>query len=386
MLPELDGGGVERGTLEIGRHLSSHGHRSFVVSGGGRLVKQLEDEGSIHVSMDVGIKSPISLKYVLPLRQLILKEGVDVLHLRSRLPAWVGYLAWKSIPAARRPLLVTTFHGYYSVNVYSAIMTKGEAIIAVSDSIRKHIAENYGKKDNVTTIHRGVDGDTFKTECLDINRIEKLRTTWQINADKRVIMLPGRFSRWKGQDVFLKSLNQLKSDNYIAVLVGDPKENENYNKELLDIINKYKLQDRVKMVGHCDDMPTAYTLADIVISASSNEPEAFGRVSIEAMGMGKPVIATAHGGSLETVRHNDTGWLVQPSDAVDLAKAIDSALSLTNDELEAIGKRGKIRVAQKFTTQSMCDKTLALYHQWLNEKSVIHDCETERGSVSIIKS
>ena len=139
MLPELEGGGVERGTLELGKYLAEHGHRSLVISAGGRLVGQLEREGSKHIPWNVGSKSPICLKYILPLRRLLQKEQVDVLHLRSRMPAWVGYLAWKSLPKSKRPALVTTFHGFYSVNSYSAIMTKGDGIIAVSESIKKHI-------------------------------------------------------------------------------------------------------------------------------------------------------------------------------------------------------------------------------------------------------
>lgn len=386
MLPELDGGGVERGTLEIGRYLASNGHRSIVVSGGGRLVKQLENEGSTHIEMNVGVKSPTSLKYVLPLRQLILREEVDVLHLRSRLPAWVAFLAWKTLPQSKRPLLVTTFHGFYSVNAYSAIMTKGEAIIAVSDSIQQHIDKNYGKKDNVTIIHRGVDGNTFNPERLDPNRVNALRASWKIDPEKRVIMLPGRFTRLKGHEIFLKSLAKLKNTDFLAILVGDSQENKKYTDELLDIIKNNTLQDRVRIVGHCDDMPTAYSLADIVISASSNEPEAFGRTSIEAMAMGKPVIATAHGGSLETIVHDETGWLVQPADESDLAKAIDLALSLSDEELATIGNNGKRRVTKKFTTQSMCDKTLALYHRCLEEKFASDGCEAERRSVSILKS
>lgn len=386
MLPDLDGGGVERGTLEVGKYLATHGHKSIVISGGGRLVTQLEEEGSSHFAMNVGVKSPTTLKYVLPLRKLIQKEGVDVLHLRSRLPAWVGYLAWKSLPPAQRPLLVTTFHGYYSVNVYSAIMTKSQIIIAVSDSIKKHILEFYGKDDNVTTVFRGVDGNTFNPDNFDQNRIDTLQKAWEIPTGKTIIMLPGRFSFWKGQDIFLKSLATLKSKNYLAVLVGDTQENEKHTEKLNDIINNYNLHDCVKMVGHCDDMPAAYMLADIVVSASSSEPEAFGRVSIEAMAMGKPVIATAHGGSLETVVHNETGWLVKPADVADLSKAIDSALSLSDEELHTIGENGKRRVTKAFTTQSMCDKTLALYHKGLQEKSIVNGCTPHPKSISIAKS
>ncbi|SHO45962.1 glycosyltransferase family 4 protein [Desulfopila aestuarii] len=368
MLPELDGGGVERGTLEVARYLVKHGHRSLVVSGGGRLVSQLESEGSIHIRMETGQKSPSSLKHILPLRRLMQQEHVDILHLRSRMPAWIGYLAWKMLPKHQRPVLMTTFHGLYSVNAYSAIMTKGAAVIAVSDAVKSHIRERYGRTDNVITIHRGVDGETFAPEKISSNQLEMMREQWGLDGDKICIMLPGRFTRWKGQEVFLKSLGVLKNTNYQAILVGDPQEHQSYAAELERIIQSNNLQDKVKMVGHCADMATAYLLSDIVVSASSSQPEAFGRVSIEAMAMGKPVIATAHGGSLETVVDGETGWLVKPGDADDMAQAIDKALSLSPDERAAMGRRGYQRVMTSFTTEAMCSATLSLYRKMLLEK------------------
>lgn len=365
MLPELDGGGVERGTLELGRYLVRHGHRSLVISAGGRLVSQLEQEGSRHLAMQTGKKTPAGLKYILPLRKLMRREHVDVLHLRSRMPAWIGYLAWKSLPKNERPVLVTTFHGFYSVNGYSAIMTKGEVVIAVSEAIRTHIAESYGRHQGVTTIFRGVDGETFSPEHVDEARVRSLRQQWQLEAGRPVIMLPGRFSRWKGQDVFLRSLAALPTREFQAILVGDMAENQRYTGELQEIISRQKLQDCVKMVGHCRDMPAAYLAADIVVSASSSEPEAFGRVSIEGMAMGRPVIATAHGGSLETVVDQETGWLVTPADVADMTRALDAALSLPPERLATIGSNGRERVMESFTTQAMCEKTLSLYQRCL---------------------
>jgi len=365
MLPELEGGGVERGTLEVARYLVGQGHRSLVVSGGGRMVAQLEKEGSEHIRMDTGKKSPASLKYILPLRRLMLQERVDILHLRSRMPAWLGYLAWKSLPRHQRPVLMTTFHGFYSVNAYSGIMTKGSAVIAVSEAVKQHIHERYGRSDNVVTIHRGVDAETFVPEKVSNERLAELRSHWHLEPDAPCIMLPGRFTRWKGQEVFLKSLVLLKNSNYQAVLVGDPRENQGYADELTSMIRSNNLQDKVKMVGHCRDMAAAYLLSDLVVSASSSQAEAFGRVSIEAMAMGKPVVATAHGGSLETVVARETGWLVKPGDAGDMAQAIDAALSLSKDERAAMGRRGYQRVMTSFTTEAMCSATLALYCKML---------------------
>jgi glycosyltransferase involved in cell wall biosynthesis len=367
MLPELIGGGVERGTLEMGRYLAENGHRSIVISGGGRLVNQLEQEKSQHIKWFVGSKNLRCLQYILPLRRFLLREHVDVLHLRSRMPAWVGYLAWKSLPKEKRPVLVTTFHGFYSVNSYSAIMTKGAGIIAVSESIKKHIYEKYNVSRPVRLIFRGVDDTLFDPEKISPERIKFFRKEWGIKDNVPVIMLPGRLTRLKGQDVFLLSLLHLPNKNYQAVLVGDITDNPGFVNELRSIIRDNNLEDRVKLVGHCSDMPAALMLADIVLSTSSKEPEAFGRTTVEAMAMAKPVIATAHGGSLETVVNGETGWLVNPSDPVDLARGLTEALS-DFSRLRTFGIAGQKRVRECFTTRSMCEKTIELYKELLAAK------------------
>ncbi len=384
MVPELEGGGVERGTLELGKHLVQQGHRSLVVSGGGRLVELLEREGSSHVSMKVGVKSPLCLKYILPLRQLLLKERVDILHLRSRLPAWIGYLAWKSIPKKKRPLLVTTFHGFYSINAYSAIMTKGDVVIAVSESIQKHIAEHYSKEQNVVSIFRGVDTDTFNPESVSSDRLDSLRAKWGVVPGKPVIMLPARMTRLKGQDVFLMSLASLQDRNFQAILVGDEPESSTYKNEIANIIEKYNLKDCVKMVGHCSDMAAALLLSDIVVSATSSTPEAFGRIAVEAMAMGKPVIATAHGGSLEIVIDNETGWLVEPSNSLAMSKVLDEALSMSKEQLSCIGENGRNRVLSKFTTKTMCEQTVETYKRYLRKQSIEKGYAQDAVSVSTV--
>jgi len=362
LLPELNSGGVERGTLEMGRHLVRNGHRSIVVSGGGRLVSQLEREGSLHVQKSIGSKSPIALFHIWPLRRLIVKERVSVLHLRSRMPAWIGYVAWKTIPVKRRPVLVTTFHGFYSVNAYSAIMTKGDGVIAISESIRRHIFENYDRDECVRLIFRGVDGEIFDPVKVAPERIATLHKLWQIDAGRPVLMLPGRLTRLKGQELFLQSLLRVKTKNYQAILVGDTEDNPGYTSELKQFIKNNQLNDHVKLVGHCSDMPAAFLLADIVLSTSSLEPEAFGRTTVEAMAMGRPVIATAHGGSLETVKQDVNGWLVKPGDVDDLASAIDKALALGQNTLEKFGEEGQKQVRESFTAQAMCERTVQFYN------------------------
>ncbi len=367
MLPELDSGGVERGTLEIGKYLADHQHRSIVISAGGRLVRQLEEEGSRHISWKVGSKSPVVLKYLLPLRRLLIKENIDVLHLRSRMPAWVGYVVWKSLPKKKRPVLVTTFHGFYSVNSYSAIMTKGLGIIAISKSIEAHIKNAYGVDHGIELIFRGVDKEKFDPAVVSSERVERFRSLWGLSADKPTIMLPGRLSRLKGPDLFIQALSMVEYRNFQAVMVGDTQDNPSFTNELAELIDRLGLEDKVHMVGHCDDMPAALMLADVVVSASSNEPEAFGRTTIEAMAMGKPVIATAHGGSLETVTPGKTGWLVTPGVAEDLARAINEALA-SPETMKRYGMAGKETVDGKFTMNSMCQKTTEFYYKLIADK------------------
>ncbi|MBW2660087.1 MAG: glycosyltransferase family 4 protein, partial [Deltaproteobacteria bacterium] len=356
-------------------HLVKKGHRSIVVSGGGRLVDQLEKEGSEHIKRSIGSKSPLALLHILPLRRLIKKNKVDILHLRSRMPAWIGYIVWKTLPRHHRPVLVTTFHGFYSVNAYSAIMTRGEGVIAISESIKKHILENYSRVTNVRLIFRGVDAEYFNPRKIALSRQKQLAESWALEDGRRVLMLPGRLTRLKGQEFLLKSLLHVAYPEFTSVMVGDTADNPDYSVELKDFIEANGLKDKARLVGHCSDMPAAFMLADIVLSTSSLEPEAFGRTTVEAMAMGKPVIATAHGGSLETVIDGENGWLVTPSDEKGLAKSVDAALALSKEELARMGARGQARVLKNFTSRAMCEKTEAFYIELLDAKGDKMTCD-----------
>lgn len=366
MLPDLEGGGVERGTLELGNFLCIGGHRSIVISAGGRMVTQLENEGSRHITWKTGVKSPVSLRYILPLRRLLQEEKADILHLRSRFPAWIGYLAWKSLPVDSRPHLVTTFHGFYSVNAYSRIMTRGERTIAISHTIAAHIKEAYGVPDErIVVIYRGFDEKTFNPETVGQDRIERLRKKWRLEDVKGpMIMLPGRLTRLKGHDLFLKALARNRSLQWAAVCVGDSDENRPYVDELESLQRELGLEDRVRFAGHCDDMPAALMLSDIVVSATTARPEAFGRIAVEAQAMGKPVIASAHGGSLETVLNGESGYLVKAGDVQQLAEALKKMI-LDNALRAAFGRNGRQWVKKKFTTDMMCQKTVSLYRDLL---------------------
>jgi glycosyltransferase involved in cell wall biosynthesis len=367
LLPELDSGGVERGVLETGKYLAGRGHRSLVVSAGGRLVAQLVAEGSEHIRMPIDAKSPLALRLIAKLRGIIRDEQVDILDAHSRMPAWISFLSWKSLPPDERPCLVTTFHGFYSVNAYSAIMARGEAIIAVSNSIAQHIGQNYGKRQNVRTILRGADLNIFSPEKISLEKLAALRQKWRLAADVPTLMLPGRITRLKGQDIFLHALALLRCPRFQAVLVGGYKEGGAYIGELRRIIDQLGLAGKVRLAGYCDDMATAYLLADLVVSASSKTPEAFGRTSVEAMAMGKPVVATAHGGSLETVVDGENGWLVPPGDAIAMAQAIDTALAVGEGTLRRIGAQGQSWARGQFSTERMCEQTLAAYRDCLKK-------------------
>ncbi|MBW1698349.1 MAG: glycosyltransferase family 4 protein [Deltaproteobacteria bacterium] len=369
MLPELNTGGVERGTVEFAAYLAERGHASIVISAGGRLTTVLRRQGSRHISWKVGEKSPVALQYIFRLRKLLMREQVDIVHVRSRLPAWIGYIAWKSLPKTLRPRFVTTFHGFYSVNPYSAVMCKGERVIAISRQVAEHIEAVYGvPRDRIVIIHRGVDENLFNPSAVCNSRVQRIRRQWRLSGpESPVIMLPGRFARWKGQDVFIKSLSLLKTLSWTAVCVGDTQENPSYAKELQRLIAQEQLENRVRLAGFCEDMPAAYAVSDVVVSASSSEPEAFGRIAIEAQAMGKPVIATAHGGSLETVLDGETGWLVKFSDITALAAALKEAIQSASVR-EKRGKNARRWVVENFTLKRMCDKTLAVYKQLIQQK------------------
>lgn len=218
-------------------------------------------------------------------------------------------------------------------------------------------------------IYRGVDQNLFDPARVDACVVAKLKEKWGIDSSLPVIMLPGRLTFWKGQDYFLKALALTKNKDYQAVLVGELSENPGLVEELTQIVKKHNLAGKVKMVGYCADMPSAYSLADVVVSASSKEPEAFGRTTVEAMAMAKPVIATAHGGSLETVVHGKTGWLVSPADSQEMANAIDAVLDLSKEQRTMIGLAGQKRALKNFTTHAMCTSTLQVYKRLLEAKS-----------------
>ncbi len=301
VLPDLNGGGVERGTLEIAGELVRRGHRSLVVSAGGRLVEALEQAGSQHIAWPIGKKSPWTAGYAWRLRSLLRSERVDVLHVRSRVPAWVCWLAWKSLPAAVRPRLVTTVHGFYSVSRFSAIMASGEAVMAVSRSIADYIRTSYPQTDasRITVVPRGIDPLEFPHGLVpSTDWHQRWTAEFPETAGRQWLTLAGRLTRLKGHDDFLTMLAGLRNQGHDihGLIVGDADPRRaGYADELRRRVAELELADRVTFTGHRSDIRDIYAASRAVFSLST-QPESFGRTVLEALAIGTPVIGYDHGG------------------------------------------------------------------------------------------
>ena len=356
VVPELDSGGVERGTLEVAEALVGAGHRSLVISGGGRMVAALEAAGSEHLTWTIGRKSPFTWGFVPRLRRLLAELGVDILHARSRVPAWVAFLAWRRMPPGERPRFVTTAHGVYSVNRFSAIMTRGECVIAVSESIRDYLQQNFPGTNmaRVRVIHRGVDARLFPP---GYEPAPQWTVDWYAQfpelKNKYVLTLPGRLTRLKGHEAFLRLLARLAADDdgIHGLIVGDADSSgEAYARSLRQEVAKRKLP--VSFAGHRDDMRDIYASSNLVLSLSSH-PESFGRTVVEALSMGVPVLGYDHGGVGEV-----------------LAGAFPEGRVAAADEEALLGKVREFRshplrpvTPVPFTREAMLEKTLALYSE-----------------------
>ncbi|MEQ1667365.1 MAG: glycosyltransferase family 4 protein, partial [Sulfuriferula sp.] len=332
VLPALHAGGVERGTLEISRYLVRHGHRSLVMSAGGRMVPQLIAEGGEHFTSPIGKKSLLTLRLVWQLRRFLTEQKVDILHLRSRMPAWIGYLAWRGMDPATRPKLVTTVHGAYSVNAYSAVMTKGERVIAVSNTIREYILSNYPKvdPDKIRLIYRGVDPQEFPRGFRPSDEwMAKWRQDYPQFVGKQIVTLPGRITRWKGQLEFVQLIAKLKHDglNVHGIIAGeaDPKKAA-FLLELQTKINELNLSNDISLIGHRTDLKEVMSVSNLVLSLSL-DPEAFGRTTPEALSLGIPVVGYNHGGVGEVLGTMFPAGLVELDNAEDLIPTVQQCLT-----------------------------------------------------------
>ncbi|AWK86378.1 glycosyltransferase family 4 protein [Azospirillum thermophilum] len=363
VVPELVTGGAERGCIDMALALQEAGGLPLVASQGGPMVRELDRAGIRHITLPLASKNPLTIRRnAKKLARIIVESRVDIVHARSRAPAWSAWLACRETGAA----YMTTFHAPYNISGalkrrYNSVMARGERVIAISDFVRRHILENYDTDPaRIRTIHRGIDPAVFSPEQVSPARLVTLAKEWRLPDDRAVILLPGRLTRWKGQTVLIDALAELGRKDVLALLVGSDQGRSGYRQELVERVRRAGLDGVVRMTDHCSDMAAAYLLSDVVVSASQ-EPEAFGRVIVEAQAMGKPVIVSAIGAYQETVIPGETAWVVPPADAKALAKALDEALSLTPEQRDAIGARARAFVADRYTRQRMCGDTLAVY-------------------------
>jgi glycosyltransferase involved in cell wall biosynthesis len=369
--PALDAGGVERTTVEIAAALAQAGFRPLVASAGGRLEAQLKDAGGELIRLPLAGKAPHAIvANMFRLAGVIRSQDVKLVHARSRAPAWSALRAARmtSVP------FVTTYHGIYNASnalkrFYNSAMVRGDAVIANSQWTADHIAAEYpGVAKRVAVIPRGVDLSVFDPGGVAPDRVTKLRAQWGAKPEDVVALLPGRLTRWKGQLVLINAFAELLRANALgnlrAVLIGDAQGRDDYKEELRSAIRAGNLGERVVLADHVSDMATAYLASDIVLSTST-DPEAFGRVAAEGAAMGRPVIATDHGGARETVLPNMSGFLVPPGDSAALAKTLQVLTAAGADARAAMGVKGRARIAARYTVDRMCADTLALYRALL---------------------
>lgn len=362
MLPALDAGGVERGTLELGKYLVEHGHRSIVISAGGRMLNQLLEQGSEHLLWPVGEKRLKTFLWVKKLRDYLQQERPDILHLRSRLPAWIGYLAWRKLKPETRPKLVTTVHGPYSVNWYSAVMTKGQRVIAVSKMIKEYIINNYHEVDatRIRTVYRGIDSNAYNPDFqVDKKWLAQWQSEYPQLQDKYVLCFPGRITRWKGSMHFLQVVALVKQDGIPVhgLLVGEPHpKKRHFLDELKQKATELNIENDISFTGHRTDLKQIMKTSNLVLSLAL-EPEAFGRTVVEALSLGVPVIGYNHGGVAEQLGSLLPEGLVKKNDILAVA-----------DLVQAWYKHGpKVNKNEQFTLTNMLSSTMDVYNELLAE-------------------
>lgn len=383
VIPDLNSGGAERTTLDVARAIVDAGGKALVVSQGGQLVPELEATGAEHITMPVKSKNPLTLwKNAGWLSTLIGERNVSLVHARSRAPAW------SSLWAARRTSIpfVTTYHGTYNQSnslkaFYNSVMARGDGVIANSRFIANLISDRHPfAQDRITVIQRGSDLKALAPENVSALRQQALKDSWGIPTGRPIVLNMARLTAWKGQKVIIEAIAQLNKiglKDPIAILAGDAQGRDSYVAELKTLIADHDLQDQVRLVGHCSDVPAALALADLSVVASV-EPEAFGRAAVEAQAAGVPVIVSNHGAVPETVlappqspETERTGWRIPPGDARALGDAIQMALSIDADDRKKLTDRALAHVRQNFSVEIMCARTLDVYNGLLGAKAKI---------------
>lgn len=362
LLPELDVGGVERGTIEIAAALAAHGHRAIVVSAGGRLVPELTALGAIHENLPIGRKHVRTLGCIRPLRDLIRKHGVDIVHARSRLPAWIGARAISGLPAGDRPAWVTTVHGPYTVNAYSRIMTSGERVIAISEFIRAYITDHYARvdPDNIRVIPRGIDRTSYPPGYVpDSAWRDAFFAQYPHLTDRRLLVVPGRLTRWKGQAEFIAVIARLIDQGHPVhgLIAGGDGGRGGFAETLRALIAQHELHAHITLLGNRSDLREILALADIAFSLTI-EPEAFGRTTAEALSLGTPVIGYDHGGTGEILRDVLPRGLVPCRD-------VNAAATLAAQFLD---RPPAVPPEHPYTLERMQQATLSVYAELAGER------------------
>lgn len=367
MLPELHSGGVERGTVELSKALVKHGYTSLVASAGGNMESQIKSSGGIHFELPLATKNPFLIRRnATELAKIIKEHNVDIVHARSRAPAWSAFLACKRTGCH----LVTTVHGPYSIGSslkkrYNSVMVRGEKIIAVSEFIKKYIMDNYKVDEkNIVVIHRGVDLTHFDRDLVADSRTLHTAEKLNIEHDLPLILLPARLTGWKGHEFLLDALANIDKTKFRCLFVGNSDKHPEYLKRIRNKIDKLGLGSNIRIVANVIDMPVLYNLVDIVVSASLR-PEAFGRIAVEAQAMEKLLIATNHGGACETVIDGKTGWLVEPDNVEQLTKTIDRLLNISDEKRKEVTTLAKKHIQQNFSVDGMTSKTIKIYEDIL---------------------
>ena len=370
VIPKLSAGGAEQGCIDVCAELVRAGATSIVVSRGGNRLHEIARAGGIHIDLPVDSKNPFVIwRNAGRLKALIRKYSVDIVHARSRAPAWSGWLACRDTPAH----FMTTCHAPYNLgdkwkNFYNGVMARGERVIAISQHVADYLTANYPIDPKVIrVVHRGIALEKFHPTSVTPERMIKLSRAWRLPDGAPVIMMPGRLTRWKGHSVLIEAMAKLNRPDIFCVMIGDVQGRDEYRTELEALIQARGLSGQVRIVDHCDDMPAAYMLAMAVVNAST-DPEGFGRVPVEAQAMGRPVIATDHGGARETIKRGETGWLIPPNDPGALAQTIAEALALTPQQRAMLATRAMAHIAANFTREKMTDETLNVYAELLQNR------------------
>jgi len=375
VIPRLGIGGAETGCYDIAHYLPENNCKSFIVTSGGELLKFIDKKKVKLIRLPVHSKNPLLILInSIILVGIILFFNISIVHARSRAPAWSCLLATK----LTRRKFVTTFHGTYNFSgklkkIYNSVMVRSDLIIAGSNFIFSHIKDNYSEflkfKKKFLVIFRGINVDYFDPSTKLESEEKKLLEKWAIDKEKKIILMPGRLTSWKGQELFIEAINLVKIElgyeAFHAVILGNDQGRDLYKKKLIRLTEQYRLTNQIKFIDSCNDMALAYKVSDIVVSASI-EPEAFGRVAVEAQSMKRLVIASNIGGSNETIEDEKTGFLFESGDAVSLSKKIIRAVTMDEISIKLIGEEGRKNIIKKFNVEKMCFSTYSEYKRLLN--------------------